>query len=833
MSRILHANVGVVDPVFPYVPNDFGFPADGDETPFLRNLICRIAGIDRSAYVRADSMNGTLQLEGRDDLSFELIDLTDSYRPQLAEPVEITSNTNLLFRGHIVQCPEHYEINEDRSVRHINVRCMGAGHALDRRLVFGNIPGNDLYGVLIQILQPSGIHSDIWGFYDFAPFPGPQIDAQRVNGSTALQYVQRAVNTAGEGWTWWLDWNGNYPQLHVRDLSTDPIDAPWDATDDSGNILEVESVDRDDSEYANRVYVRMGSEAVSTITERFTGGTFAEDIYALDYVPLEMISITIDDVPQTFGIKSELWDSGDDLTKEWYYQPIGTEADWFANTLWRGPEQAAVGVGEVIEVTYRAQTGSYVRADDTAQQAARAALMGYGSGVVEKILEVKDIASAEAAQEYADAMLDKLKTVPIVVRYTTFRHGLKPGQTQTITLAKHGINGEFNISSVRFREVPNSFDGSEVGIEYAIEATSGTRAVPHPLRLHEDIIDVVRGAQEAAQAASAAVASAGTGTLHREPLKGIVDGTNRTFYTTYLPEDPPGVQVSAGGRVMNDFAGDFVLTASEGKIVYASGLQPRVRTDGTPEDHHCLYVRKGAGPGIGNPALGARKFAGGTDAIDYGNNAAWLLQGDMTAAVWLKLASNAVDIGMIISYGRASAAQDANRPFTLMTTGASGAWQIKYQHESGPDETNEVTLTFDTSEHFPNNEWRLLVIVRDATAKTVSVSLGNVSAMLVTDTQSYGANPDGGGSASNTLALGIQSGGATAKVAAFKGIIGDHYLWSRKLTTPEITALRSGSPPPSGIVLSVPVLGASPEVDTSPTGGSGTVTGTEIVAPRI
>ena len=832
MSRLLHANVGVVDPVFPYVPNDFGFPADGDTTPFLRNLTCRIAGIDRSGYVKADSMSGTLQLEGRDDLSLELIDITDTYRPLLAEPVEITSNANLLFRGTIVDIQERYVIDEAERVRHIDVRCAGAGHALDRRLVFGDIPGNTLYSILIQILQPSGIHSDLWGFYDFAPFPGPQIEAQRANGTTALQYVQRAVNAAGDGWTWWLDWNGNYPQLHVRDLSTNPIDAPWDATDDSGNILAVEGVDYDDSEYANRVYVRMGSEAVSTVTEQFIGGTFAEDIYQLDYVPLEIISITVDDVAQTFGIKSELWDTGDDTSLEWYYQPIDV-AEWFANTLWRGPEQSAVTGGAVIEVVYRAQTGSYVRADDATEQAARAALMGFGSGIVEKILEVKDIADSAAAQQYADAMLEKLKTVPTVVRYTTFRHGLKPGQTQTITLAKHDIDGEYNISSVRFREVPSSYEGAAVGIEYAIEATSGTRAVPHPLRLHEDIIDAVRGAQEAARASGGAgggTGGLGTGSIVWERPRGLVDGTNDTFLSTYIPQlletENRSIIVVKAGLTMYPFDDtDYTVTVDEGKFVYASGVQPQ-----PGDDHHIIYVKKG-GQSIGNPAIGARKFAGGTDIISYGNSATFNLLGDMAMGVWVRFNSDTASDELIFGYGYNSL--NPSHPYHMGTAGSSGAWDMRFAHERA----GNVYTTFDFDTSLPNDQWFYVGMSRDITFGNVHCYVWNSSGQLVYASQGTILGPPVNNESANTiLALGSTGNNDPAtwpQQKPFHGICQEHYLWNRTLTKDEHEQAMGGSPPSSGLILSVRLLGNSPEQDESSTGASGTVTGTTVVQGRI
>jgi hypothetical protein len=274
--------------------------------------------------------------------------------------------------------------------------------------------------------------------------------------------------------------------------------------------LIVPRVKDDENEYANRVYVRTEFQNVSTFEDTFTGDG-VRTVWALEHVPSQILSITVDGAEETFGTFSVDRDTDGTTDLDWYYQPIGV-GDYWIQTIHRGAEQSPVANGLDIVVSYKAQTGNEIVVEDAAEQATRAAALGYGTGIYDRVYELKDIADAASALEYATAMLARAKVVPRVVTYSTFRHGLRPGQTQTITLVKHDIDGEFVISSVRFREVADSYDGSEVGVQYDIEATSAARAVPHPGRLFEDIADALRGGSDPVTVAAESASATGGGT---------------------------------------------------------------------------------------------------------------------------------------------------------------------------------------------------------------------------------------------------------------------------------------------------------------------------------
>ncbi|MCR4301786.1 MAG: hypothetical protein NUV51_09265 [Sulfuricaulis sp.] len=70
----------------------------------------------------------------------------------------------------------------------------------------------------------------------------------------------------------------------------------------------------------------------------------------------------------------------------------------------------------------------------------------------EKVISVGAV-SAAVAQASVDAALALALATPDKVAYRTFEKGLHPGQTQTITVAKRGVNGTFLITDVIVRNV--------------------------------------------------------------------------------------------------------------------------------------------------------------------------------------------------------------------------------------------------------------------------------------------------------------------------------------------------------------------------------------------
>lgn len=101
----------------------------------------------------------------------------------------------------------------------------------------------------------------------------------------------------------------------------------------------------------------------------------------------------------------------------------------------------------------------YAMAENASEQTAH--------GLWEVVVTVSGIPDAATATTFAAAYLAEQIVRPKEVDYLTYRSGIRPGQTQTITLPKRSLSGTFTIKDVRTFAVGNV-------IRYAVTASQGT-----------------------------------------------------------------------------------------------------------------------------------------------------------------------------------------------------------------------------------------------------------------------------------------------------------------------------------------------------------------------
>lgn len=134
----------------------------------------------------------------------------------------------------------------------------------------------------------------------------------------------------------------------------------------------------------------------------------------------------------------------------------------------------------------------------------------------------------------------------------------------------------------------------------------------------------------------------------------------------------------------------------------------------------------------------ALEFDGSTQGLVSGSGITSLqITGDVTVATWLK--ANSFDISDAIVLMRGETDDESNNQnFSIETSdgAAGGANDIFYEHESGAGVNTE--RTWDTN--LATGRWYHVAIVRDATAKTVSLYLDGA----LFSTQSYTSAPTGG-----------------------------------------------------------------------------------------
>jgi len=307
--------------------------------------------------------------------------------------------------------------------------------------------------------------------------------------------------------------------------------------------------------------------------------------------------------------------------------------------------------------------------------------------------------------------------------------------------------------------------------------------------------------------------SFGVGSFFVEQPKGLLNGSNTVFTLTYVPAFVICLWLNGAGQ--NPFTPDYTISGNT--ITYTDAPSSNAQ-------HWIVYIRAGT---AGTAGKQAREFAAGTDGVDYGNSLTFNVLGDLSVGVWLKLPSTAA--GTIITRGYNSATVSKNSCFDLNVKGSSGAWEIQYYHDPADGGVSEDDKhNFSTA--LANDTWYYIGFSRDATAKTVSMFVGDGVTVALIQTWTYPTDPTGGSDSAVHLSIGQLAGGYSGNVsdAPLVGTVEEHYIWSRKLSLAEHQDAMRGSPSPTNLILDC-LMGNSPEVDLSPTGASGTVTGTTLV----
>jgi len=173
--------------------------------------------------------------------------------------------------------------------------------------------------------------------------------------------------------------------------------------------------------------------------------------------------------------------------------------------------------------------------------------------------------------------------------------------------------------------------------------------------------------------------------------------------------------------------------------------------------------------------------------------------GDFSMEVWTKI-DTFVATGGIVSMGGSVSVETevTNSLFEILMTGASGAINLFYVHESGAGVNNILTFTTNLIE----NTVYHIVMVRDVTANTVDLYIDG--AFHSQQTYTSGDPTIGAGTAS--LGLSVRIGSLTAQTNTMYRVHG----YSRKLLSAEITTLFNT---PFGVFASSVLTGAgSPSV---------------------
>lgn len=464
-------------------------------------------GVDPELYIGGTLVNDKymqgsgrleLQLNGRGTGGFVLTNPTKDYRPDMGATIRFTNNKVTLFAGVLNRMREYYE-QAANPIRRFNCDVVDYGGALDRRTITAHLknPGLALATIVTNLLfqnqikpGPGSNATDI-NQVIFTPGVTPVIPGEPRHTLEAANMVMNRYADASEGYSYFIDENRN---MLWRDHAAAPLAAPWQITDDSAGRKSFQSIeiDRDLSQYYNRVWVRTSLSIAQTYVDTFTGDDSTK-IFRLRSSPSQILSIVVDGVEETFGPLEEKQGLDDDCIatlpqtfKQWYYFPIASRCLGFGSPLVEQHDsEAPVGTGLDIVITYKGPVSNFAFAEDTAEQAARAAEEG-GTGIYEGVFDGKNIASEEMAQTLADALLAKHNVIPLKLAIRTQRNGLRPGHTISINYPDANINADFLIQRVGIDFSLNK------RIQYDVEAVSTPLPIPRPEQFVEKLVEMAR-----------------------------------------------------------------------------------------------------------------------------------------------------------------------------------------------------------------------------------------------------------------------------------------------------------------------------------------------------
>lgn len=490
-----------------------------------------IAGVPKA--IRAGSLHLSETLNGRTTAAFAIVSFDGTYRPAMDAQVIIEEDGGRVFGGLVERVTERGFHGGAKPAIETIVSAGDFTAYTDRRYVNETIPAGTLKAALIVVT------SYLAGY-------GVTLDAGQVDGPTLpeLVYVYRPLTEVlnelstltagfGEQFAWTID---SFKVLSMAQPST--LAAPFDLI---GNLLpevvgDIEVEPRRDH-FANRVIVKVPAKQEDNHLESFTGDGSATT-FQLQYVPsatrgyvayaADGVFTPGEDANETLNV------TGDADAAMWTYDP-GT------NTITRNIGTPALG--SLIEIIFNGTFEGLGQADDLASQAA--------VGLWEKVVVVDSVPTDATAQSLAEGYLAQALTATQTLTYKTFEQGLRPGQTQTVTVPARNLSGAAILTDVVTRDSQNRLI-REITAEIRAETNLGRRGWRD---LYKDWLGDKAGE-------TSGISSGGEGGVHQVGP----GGPNRA------------VQYNDGGRFGGD--ADFLYYKTENSIVVGGGGSAITATGG-------------------------------------------------------------------------------------------------------------------------------------------------------------------------------------------------------------------------------------------------------------
>jgi len=389
--------------------------------------------ITKNGATEIQAIAGTFSITKElDHRSFSCAFRTEDAIAENDEIVVTNAAATVLFAGVI----EKVQIDGRNNLTIRSVVSSGWKRLFDRKLIaesYANILAGDIVKDIIANWTE--------GFTEGTIEDGATIVSAPINYKTPSDAISALANKIG--FTWYID---NNRAVHFKLRTRDT--APETITDTSANYKDLKLIP-EVSELANSIIVRGGSFLSTTQTKSFVGNG-ETTAFLLPEKPKD-VSVTVGGVAKTLGIKfGELTPTTDFV--------VSYEEKYIENgTL------AVLGVGAVLEVSYKYDVPIRLRVRDSASIAAMAALFPGTDGIFEKLIEDDTLDSRELATSLAEEHLRLFANATIKGSFSTENAGFEPGQV--LTIAARGVNTSAVIESVTMSSLGNGY--FEYNVDFA------------------------------------------------------------------------------------------------------------------------------------------------------------------------------------------------------------------------------------------------------------------------------------------------------------------------------------------------------------------------------
>jgi hypothetical protein len=397
-----------------------------------------VAGARQENRLVPGTLNIKDDIDQRSVCSFELNDETQTLHYQPSVPVSVSFDNVLLFAGTIDRV-EEYSPGDAGIFNIIQIEAVDFSQFCDRHLVTAEFDkfNQTLGDVVKSIVNTQSGDAGERLIDDLGTNPGIDRTAG-VQDGPLLETIKFDYATVAEafddlrdltGFIWKVDFNR---VLQFRDPVTNRAPVTLDESWQDYHDLRI-SYNRD--KYSNIQFVRGGTEKTIQQVESFTGDD-ERTSYLLNFPVSSIVTIKVNDVAQTFGIRGK----DDGTGTEWFYQGDN-------DTIIHDPDTAPLTDIEVLEVTYIGLFPIIVKGA-ARSEISRVATIEASSGVYESIDDDESIDNQDFARQKVAALLRRFARIPPLIQFETFTTKFESGTIMGVDLAEHGLQGDFLITSV-------------------------------------------------------------------------------------------------------------------------------------------------------------------------------------------------------------------------------------------------------------------------------------------------------------------------------------------------------------------------------------------------